>query len=374
MITRDYRSIPLWKDVPEEQWNDWKWQMANRISSLERLKQVIDIEYEEEREIALCLENYPMAITPYYAALMEKTDRNCPIRMQVVPTIQEIQNTDSEIPDPLHETLHSPVPGLIHRYPDRVAFLVSGNCAGYCRFCTRKNYSYGRDRICQGNNLDKAISYLENHPGIRDVLLTGGDPLCLPDKTLQSLLLRVRSIKNIEIIRIGSRIPVTMPQRITSRLCKTLKKHHPVWLNTHFNHPREVTPEAQLACAMLADTGIPLGNQSVLLKGINDSPAVMQKLVHELLKIRVRPYYLYQCDLTQGIGHFRTPVATGINIIKTLQGYTSGLAVPTYVIDAPGGGGKIPVNKDYIVSHSTHEMVLKNYQGQVCKYPEATGE
>lgn len=373
-MKRDYLSIPLWQKIPEDMWNDWKWQLSNRISSLEQLKQVIDIGFEEEREIALCLKQYPMAITPYYATLMEKENRSCPIRMQAVPTVQEIRNTEFETPDPLHETVHSPVPGLVHRYPDRVALLVSGSCAVYCRFCTRKNYSYGKDRVCRGRDLDKAISYLESNHNIRDVLLTGGDPLCLSDNSLRALLERVRAIKTIEIIRIGSRVPVTMPQRITPTLCDILKRYHPVWLNTHFNHPREVTTEAQLACERLANAGIPLGNQSVLLKGINDSPSVMKKLVHELLRIRVRPYYLYQCDLTQGIGHFKTPVTKGINIIKELQGHTSGLAVPIYVIDAPGGGGKIPVNKDYIISHTPEEIVLKNYQGRICKYPDATGE
>jgi lysine 2,3-aminomutase len=373
-MKRYYKSVPLWKDVTEEQWNDWKWQLSNRITSLKRLSQIINIEDEEEKEIAACLRKYRMAITPYYATLIDENDKNCPIRMQVIPTIQELDNTDFENIDPLQETLHSPVPGLIHRYPDRVALLISGNCAVHCRFCTRKNYSYGKDRVCRGADLDKAINYLESNHHIRDVLLTGGDPLCLPDNFLQALLQRLRSIKNIEIIRIGSRIPVAMPQRITPEFCAILKKYHPIWLNTHFNHPLEIAPEAQHACEMLANAGIPLGNQSVLLKGINDSPAVMRKLVHELLKIRVRPYYLYQCDLTEGIGHFRTPVTTGINIIKTLRGHTSGLAVPTYVIDAPGGGGKIPVNKDFIISHSSQEVILQNYQGHTYKYPEAPEE
>jgi lysine 2,3-aminomutase len=373
-MNRDYKSIPLWKDVTAEQWNDWKWQLKNRISSLEQLKQVVDIGYEEEQEIASCLEKYPMAVTPYYVALIDKDDRSCPIRMQVIPSVRELQKTEVDQTDPLHETINSPVPGLIHRYPDRVALLISGNCAVYCRFCTRKSSTYGRDRICEGADLDKAISYLRNNRHIRDVLLTGGDPLCLSDNKLGSLLERLRPIENVEIIRIGSRVPVTMPQRITPELCAVLKKHHPIWLNTHFNHPREITAESQYACEMLASAGIPLGNQSVLLKGINDSPAVMQKLVHGLLKIRVRPYYLYQCDLTEGIGHFRTPVSTGIDIIRKLQGHTSGLAVPTYVIDAPGGGGKIPVNKNYIISHSSQEIILQNFQGQVCKYPEVSRE
>lgn len=373
-MSRDYKSIPIWKDVTTEQWNDWKWQLSNRISSLEQLKQVIVMGYEEEREIAACLEKYPMAITPYYAALMDETNRNCPIRMQVIPSVKELHNTEIDQYDPLHEILNSPIPGLIHRYPDRVALLVSGNCAVYCRFCTRKSSTYGRDRVCRGVDLENAITYLASNHQIRDVLITGGDPLCLSDNALSSLLERLRPIKNLEIIRIGSRVPVTMPQRITSELCAVLKNYHPIWLNTHFNHPREITAEAKRACEMLADAGIPLGNQSVLLNGINDSPSVMRKLVHELLKIRVRPYYLYQCDLTEGIGHFRTPVSTGINIIRALQGHTSGLAVPTYVIDAPGGGGKIPVNKNYIVSRSSKEIVLQNYQGQVCKYPDVSEE
>ena len=367
---RDYREIPLWKNVTEEQWNDWRWQVANRITTLEELKQVVDLTPEEEEGVRQCLQTLRMAITPYYATLIDPHDRNCPVRKQAVPTALELQMAASDMADPLYEDVDSPVPGLTHRYPDRVLLLVTDQCSMYCRHCTRRRFAGVTDKPRSKEEVDLAIDYVRRTPVVRDVLLSGGDGLLINDDFIEYILKELRAIPHVEIIRFGTRAPVVLPQRITPELCRMLKKYHPIFLNTHFNHPKEITPVSAEACARLADAGIPLGNQSVLLRGINDCPLVMKKLVQGLLKIRVRPYYLYQCDLSQGIEHFRTPVAAGIEIIEYLRGHTSGLAVPTFCIDGPGGGGKIPVSPQYLISQSPDRVVLRNFEGGLYTYTQ----
>lgn len=369
-MKRQYNQISLWRNVTDEMWNDWKWQLKNRITTLEELEQVIDITDEERDGIEASLRKLRMAITPYYATLMDQHDYNCPIRRQAVPTVKELNISVHESSDPLHETIDSPVPGLTHRYPDRVLLLITGQCAMYCRHCTRRRFAGQEDKILSEKNIKRALEYIGSHTEIRDVLLSGGDALCVSDHYLESILKQLRAIKHVEIIRIGTRVPVVMPQRITKELCNMLKKYHPIWLNTQFNHPDELTDESIKACEMLANAGIPLGNQSVLLKNINDCPYIMKSLVQGLVKTRVRPYYIYQCDLSEGIEHFRTPVSTGIEVIEMLRGHTSGFAVPTFVIDAPGGGGKIPVNPQYVISQSAEKVILRNYEGVICSYEE----
>ncbi|HBM75757.1 MAG TPA: lysine 2,3-aminomutase [Clostridiaceae bacterium] len=367
---RDYHDIPLWRNVTKEQWNDWNWQATNRITTLEELEQVINLTEDEKKGVMTSLKKLRMAITPYFATLMDKDDYNCPIRRQAVPTINELMISKSESSDPLYETVDSPVPGLTHRYPDRVLLLVTNQCSMYCRHCTRRRFAGQEDRSMPPKNIKRAIDYISSHDEVRDVLLSGGDALCISDSYLESIIQAIRAIKHVEVIRIGTRTPVVMPQRITPELCNMLKKYHPIWINTQFNHPKEITEESKAACEMLVDSGIPLGNQSVLLKNINDCPYIMKKLVQDLVKIRVRPYYLYQCDLVQGIEHFRTSVSAGIEMIEMLRGHTSGFAVPTYVIDAPGGGGKIPVSPQYLISQSPDKVILRNFEGVICSYTE----
>ncbi|MFO8192845.1 MAG: lysine 2,3-aminomutase [Bacillota bacterium] len=367
---RDYREIKLWKDVTPEQWNDWHWQVRNRITNLDKLKQLIDLSDEEAEGVEKCLQKFRMAITPYYATLIDPDDPNCPVRKQAVPTALETHSSVSDMTDPLHEDVDSPVTGLTHRYPDRVLFLVTDQCSMYCRHCTRRRLAGATDKARTREQIDAAIDYIRRTPVVRDVLLSGGDGLLISDNMIEYLLKELRSIEHVEIIRFGTRTPVVMPQRITPELCKMLAKYHPVYINVQFNHPKEVTPESAAACARLADAGIPLGNQSVLLAGINDCPQVMKKLSHELLKIRVKPYYVYQCDLSQGIEHFRTSVAAGLEIIENLRGHTTGMGVPTFVVDAPGGGGKIPVMPQYLISQSPYRVVLRNFEGGVYTYTE----
>lgn len=371
---RSYKDIPLWRDVTAAQWNDWRWQLANRITTVDQLKQVINLTPEEEQGVHDCLKNLRMAITPYYASLMDPDDPHHPIRMQAVPTARELYRSPSDMLDPLHEDIDSPVPGLTHRYPDRVLFLVTDQCSMYCRHCTRRRFAGQYDRARSAEDMQAAFDYIRRTPTVRDVLISGGDPLTLGEEQLEYILKNLRAIEHVEIIRIGSRIPVVLPQRITPELCDMLKKYHPLWLNTHFNHPAEFTPETQRACAMLADAGVPLGNQTVLLRGVNDCPVIMKQLVQGLLKFRVRPYYIYQCDLSVGIEHFRTPVSKGIEIIEALRGHTSGLAVPTFVVDAPGGGGKIPVMPNYLLSSGNGHVVLRNYEGVITSYTEPAPE
>lgn len=360
----------LFADVPEEQWNDWHWQLRNRVETVEELKKIIRITPEEEEGIRKCLQSLRMAITPYYLSLIDLDDPNDPIRRQAIPTASELYQSPADLLDPLHEDTDSPVKGLTHRYPDRVLFLVTDMCSMYCRHCTRRRFAGQTDQAVPLDQIDKCIDYVREHPEVRDVLISGGDPLVNPDDRLEYVIAKLREIPHVEIVRIGSRTPVVMPQRITPELCNMLKKYHPIWLNTHFNHPKEVTEESKRACEMLADAGVPLGNQSVLLAGVNDCVYTMKKLMHELVKIRVRPYYIYQCDLSMGLEHFRTPVSKGIEIIEALRGHTSGFCVPTFVVDAPGGGGKTPVMPNYIISQTPHQVVLRNFEGVITTYTE----
>ncbi|PET48072.1 lysine 2,3-aminomutase [Bacillus sp. AFS001701] len=367
---RYWKDIPLWKDVTDEQWNDWLWQLTNTVRTLDDLKQVIDLTKDEEEGVRISTKTIPLNITPYYASLMNPTDPRCPIRMQSVPISKELNKTKYDSEDPLGEDDDSPVPGLTHRYPDRVLFLVTNQCSMYCRYCTRRRFSGQIGMGVPKKQLDEAIAYIRDNEEVRDVLISGGDGLLINDNILEYILKNLRAIDHVEIIRIGTRAPVVFPQRITENLCEILKKYHPVWLNTHFNTSIEVTEEAKKACEMLANAGVPVGNQSVILTGINDSVPIMKKLMHDLVKIRVRPYYIYQCDLSEGIGHFRAPVAKGLEIIEGLRGHTSGYAVPTFVVDAPGGGGKISLQPNYLVSQSSKKTVLRNFEGVITSYPE----
>lgn len=357
-------------NVSDEDWNDWHWQVKNRISTTQELEKHIELSDSEKEAVDKCLEKLRMAITPYYFSLIDPDNPNDVIRKQSVPTIKELEKGEDDIEDPLHEDGDSPVPGLTHRYPDRVLLLVTEVCSMYCRYCTRRRFAGHSDCSVSMTAIDKAIDYIEGATEVRDVLISGGDPLLLSDDKLERILSRLSKIEHVEVIRIGTRTPVVMPQRITDDLCNMLKKYHPLWINTHFSHPNEVTKESKEACRKLADVGIPLGNQSVLLAGINDKITIMKDLVHQLVKMRVRPYYIYQCDLSQGIGHFRTPVAIGMEIIEGLRGHTSGFCVPTFVVDAPGGGGKIPVMPNYVISQGYERVVLRNFEGMITTYSE----
>ena len=359
-------------EVSDEQWNDWKWQVKNRIETVEELKKHIRLTADEEVGIRESLKTLRMAITPYYLSLIDTDDPHDPIRKQSIPTFNELYISPDDLQDPLHEDSDSPVPGLTHRYPDRVLFLITDMCAMYCRHCTRRRFAGQRDAALPTERIDKAIDYIARTPQVRDVLLSGGDALLMSNDKLEYILKKLRDIPHVEIIRIGTRTPVVMPQRITDDLVNMIKKYHPVWVNTHFNHPNEITPESTEACGRLADAGIPLGNQSVLLRGINDCSHVMKKLVTGLVKIRVRPYYIYICDQSMGISHFRTPVSKGIEIIENLRGHVSGYAVPTFVVDAPGGGGKIPIMPTYLISQSPGRVVVRNYEGVISTYAQPT--
>ena len=367
---RKSRENGLFTDIPDELWNDWHWQVENRIETVDDLKKLMTLTPEEEEGVVKCLETLRMAITPYYFSLMDLNDPHDPIRKQAVPTGLELHKAEADLLDPLHEDTDSPVKGLTHRYPDRVLLLTTDMCSMYCRHCTRRRFAGQCDTSVPKDQIDKCIDYIREHTEVRDVLLSGGDVLLLSDDQLEYIISNLRKIEHVEIVRLGSRTPVVMPQRITPELCNMLKKYHPVWLNTHFNHPSEVTEESARACAMLADAGVPLGNQSVLLAGVNDCVHVMKKLVHELVKMRVRPYYIYQCDLSFGLEHFRTPVSKGIEIIEALRGHTSGYAVPTFVVDAPGGGGKIPVMPNYVISQTPNKVILRNFEGVITTYTE----
>ncbi len=366
------RRKEFFPNVTDNEWNDWKWQVRNRIETIDELKKFINLTTEEEEGIRKSLQTLRMAITPYYLSLIDPNNPNCPVRKQAIPSAAETHVSPADLLDPLHEDGDSPVPGLTHRYPDRVLFLITDMCSMYCRHCTRRRFAGQKDAATPKDNIDKGIEYIANHPEVRDVLLSGGDALLVSDKVLEDIISRLRAIPHVEIIRIGSRTPVVLPQRITHDLVNMLKKYHPVWLNTHFNHSNEVTPESIEACARLADAGVPLGNQSVLLRGVNDCPFIMKKLVHNLVMMRVRPYYIYQCDLSMGLEHFRTPVSKGIEIIESLRGHTSGYAVPTFVVDAPGGGGKTPVMPQYVISQMPGRIILRNFEGVITTYTEPT--
>ncbi|MDD4149637.1 MAG: lysine 2,3-aminomutase [Bacteroidales bacterium] len=360
----------MFPNATDEQWNDWKWQVKNRVETLDELKKYINLTPEEEDGVAKSLQTLRMAITPYYLSLVDPDDRSCPVRKQAIPTGLETHQSAADLLDPLHEDEDSPVPGLTHRYPDRVLFLITDMCSMYCRHCTRRRFAGQTDKASPSERIQKSIDYIAATPEVRDVLLSGGDALMVSDTMLESIIQRLRAIPHVEIIRIGTRTPVVCPQRITDDLVNMLKKYHPIWLNTHFNHSKEITDESTEACAKIVNAGIPTGNQSVLLRGVNDCVHVMKKLVQDLVKIRVRPYYIYQCDLSMGLEHFRTPVSKGIEIIENLRGHTSGFAVPTFVVDAPGGGGKTPVMPTYVISQSPGKVVLRNFEGVITTYTE----
>jgi lysine 2,3-aminomutase len=354
----------------EEEWNSWHWQLKNRVTTYEDLKKYIELTPEEDQVFSGGNFPFRMAITPYYLSIIDQKNPNDPVRMQAIPKIQESKLVTTDMDDPLHEDTDSPTPGLTHRYPDRTLLLLTDQCSMYCRHCTRRRKAGEHDAPMPKDNVSKAIEYIRNTKEVRDVILSGGDPLTLSTARLEEVISEIAAIDHVDIIRIGSRIPVVLPQRIDDELITMLKKYPMIWLNTHFNHPNEMTPEAEKALAKLANAGVVLGNQSVLLKGINDHVDVMKKLVHTLVKNRVRPYYIYQCDLSEGISHFRTPISKGIEIMESLRGHTSGLCIPTYVVDAPGGGGKIPVLPNYIVSQMPGRTILRNYEGFITTYTE----
>lgn len=360
----------MFPTVSNQEWNDWKWQVRNRIETLADLKKYVSLTPDEEKGVEISLSTFRMAITPYYLSLINPEDPNCPIRKQCIPTANETYISPADLDDPLGEDVYSPAPGLTHRYPDRVLMLITDMCSMYCRHCTRRRFSGQKDHEQGIDRIDKCIEYIKKTPTVRDVLLSGGDALMVSDERLEYIISRLRAIPHVEIIRIGTRVPVVCPQRITDDLCNMLKKYHPIWVNTHFNHPYEITPESAEACAKLANAGIPLGNQSVLLRGVNDCVNIMLELVHGLVKIRVRPYYVYICDLSLGLSHFRTSVAKGIEIMEGLRGHTSGFCVPTMVIDAPGGGGKIPIMPNYILSQAPGRVVIRNFEGVITTYTE----
>ena len=366
----DYQQISLYKDVNPIDWEDWHWQLQNRIRTREDLAQVIKLTPEEEEGIKKASGRLSIAITPYWASLIDEEDPNCPLRRQAVPVAAESIISPHEMVDPLAEDRDSPAPYIVHRYPDRVLVLATEHCAMYCRHCTRRRLVGEHRESNDPSRFDKAVEYIKSNRKIRDVLISGGDPFVLEDEEIENLIQKIRSISHIEFLRIGTRVPVTLPQRINEKLVNMLKKYSPIWVSIHFNHPKEITKRCKIACDMLADAGIPLGSQTVLLKGINDRPYIMKKLMHELLQMRVRPYYIYQCDPVKGTQHFRTPVAVGINIMEKLRGHTSGYAVPVYVIDGPGGGGKIPVGPNYILSQAKGKYVLRNYKGKIYTYLE----
>jgi lysine 2,3-aminomutase len=346
--------------------------VRNRVETLEQLKRYVNLTAEEEEGVKESLKALRMAITPYYLTLIDPDNPHDPVRKQAIPSALEMHFVAADQRDPLHEDEDSPVPGLTHRYPDRALLLITDMCSMYCRHCTRRRFAGQTDADMPRNNVDDAIDYIARTPQIRDVVLSGGDALMVSDERLEYIIRRLRDIPHVEIIRIGSRTPVVCPQRITEGLVEMLKKYHPVWFNTHFNHPNEITPESIAACARLANAGVPIGNQSVLLRGVNDCVSVMKTLCQKLLTIRVRPYYIYQCDLSMGLEHFRTPVSKGIEIIEGLRGHTSGLAIPTFVVDAPGGGGKIPVMPEYVISQSPGKVILRNFEGVITTYTEPT--
>jgi len=362
--------MDLWPDASREQWQDYRWQLKNRVSSLSALESRMELSQEERAGVLLAGHKLAMSITPHFFQLIDRNDPECPIRRQVIPRIEEAWSAPEEMADPCGEDRHMPVPGLVHRYPDRVLFLVTDRCASYCRYCTRSRVVSGVGDQQLEIQWEAAFNYLEKNSSIRDVLLSGGDPLLLSDDKLDRILTRLRSIPHIQFVRIGSRIPIFLPQRITPELCAMLQKHHPLFLSIHSNHPKELTTEVRASLERLANAGIPLGNQSVLLRGINDNATVQRALVHKLLMCRVRPYYLYQCDLINGSAHLRTPVATGLEIIEQLRGHTTGYGIPQYVIDGPGGGGKIPINPEYILSRQPGRIILRNYENEIFEYPD----
>ncbi|HRZ86521.1 MAG TPA: lysine 2,3-aminomutase [bacterium] len=364
----DYPARSSDKETISQQWNDWTWQLKNRITSFDQIEKLLPLTPQETLGIKSVKKRMPMGITPYFFSLINQKNPNCPIRKQIIPRIEELDVSPHDLVDPCGEDAHSPVPGLVHRYPDRVLLMVTDTCATYCRYCTRGRLVGKKEDILSEKGLEDAYKYIAANKKIRDVLISGGDPLMLSDEKIESILKNITAIPHVEMVRMGTRAPVTLPMRITDELVQMLRKYHPLWLSIHFTHPKEITDDVRKACTKLADAGIPLGSQTVLLKGINDSTYIMKKLLHELIKIRVRPYYVYQCDLAVGTEHFRTPVSAGISIAEKLRGHTTGYAVPTFVVDAPGGGGKIPVFPDYVVAYRKGKMVLRNFQNKQFSY------
>ena len=365
------KRAPVYADVPDEKWNDWRWQLSHRLNSVDEIEKVFPLT-DSERKALQTSGLFRVDITPYFISLIDPDDPNDPVRQQIIPRAEEMQAFTAMMEDSLAEDRHSPVPGLVHRYPDRVLMLVTTQCASYCRYCTRSRIVGDPGQTFSRQEFEAQIEYLKNTPQVRDVLLSGGDPLVLAPKILKEILTRLREIPHIEIVRIGSRVPVFLPMRVTQELCDMLQEFHPLWINIHINHPNEISQELADACDRMARAGIPLGNQSVLLAGVNDCVHIQRELVQKMTRIRVRPYYLYQADLVEGAGHFRTPVAKGIEIIEGLRGHTSGYAVPQFIVDAPGGGGKIPVMPNYQISASDHKIILRNYEGYVTTYEEPT--
>ena len=368
MNSKVFSFFGVTQNSPE--WIDWKWQYRHRITTIEALSHIIALSEKEQHEIVRSLGFFRMAITPYFASIMDPEDPLCPLRMQAVPSIDEIRVESWETKDPLNEDSDMPVPNIVHRYPDRVLFLVARQCAMYCRHCLRKRRLGEEDFLISESEKEKALDYIAGTPQIRDVLVSGGDPLCMNDGALEDIIARLRTIEHVEIIRIGTRVPVVLPMRITADLLAMLKKYHPIWMNVHFNHPRELTALSRKACADIADAGIPLGNQSVLLRNINDNTVTMKELLLKLVQARIRPYYIYQCDLCEGSEHFRTRVETGVEIIRNLTGNISGFAIPRYVIDAPSGGGKVPISPNFVVSLDNDKIEIRNFKGGVYTYPQ----
>ena len=364
-----FQKFKIWEHVTRAQWDDYKWQMKHTITNGDMLSEIIPLSEEEKHRINSTLNKYKFAVTPYWASLMDPNNVECPFLLQAVPTPDELKQNPGEFEDPLAEDVDSPVPGLTHRYPDRVLILVTTICSLYCRFCTRRRVILDKEGHLERGQMERILGYIASHPEIRDVILSGGDAV-VTGSILESWLKGLRKIPHVEIIRIASKIPCVMPMRITEDLVSTLKKYTPIYFMTHFNHPYEVTPEAKRACDRLVEGGIPIMNQTVLLRKINSDVLIMKRLMQELLKIRVKPYYIYQCDLSEGISHFRTPIQKGIEIIEALRGHTSGLAVPEFVIDVPGGGGKVPVMPSYLISQSDKKVILRNYEGLIASYPQ----
>jgi len=359
--------------VSDESWNDWKWHFRNRISSVDELIRYIPLSAKDQEQIRLVTTKYPLSVTPYYFSLIDWANPDDPVRIQAVPSFKEIGLAGMGMEDPLDEKGHSVVPGLVHRYPDRVLMVLTDICPMLCRHCTRKREWRHGGWVHNAEEIERMLDYIRKTEVVRDVVISGGDPLTLSVRRLEEVLAGLRQIKHVEIIRIGTRFPVVLPQRIDDELCSMLSKYGPIWVNTHFNHPREITPEAAQACDKLLRAGIPVNNQSVLLRGVNDTVETQLKLCHELLRIKVRPYYLFQCDEVQGTEHLRTPVETGIKIIEGMRGHTSGLAVPTFVIDLPQGGGKVPVQPNYVVLQTSEELLIRNYQGRLFQYRNPRG-
>ncbi len=367
---RPYTAIDLWKDVPAEKWADWRWQLQNCVQSLDALEQVVHLTPAEREGVIATQREFQMSITPYLCALMDPYDPHCPVRMQFVPRGAEMSGVGAGMTDSLGEDAHRVAPGLVHRYPDRVLFLVNNMCASYCRFCTRKRLTGLPNEVLPKQQIEQTLAYLRTHPEVRDVLISGGDPFTMSDKNLEYVISHLREIPSIEIIRFGTKMPMFLPMRITDDLVRMLAKYHPIWINTHFNHPKELSPESRAACARIVNAGIPLGNQTVLLRGVNSSPRVVKELMHNLVRNRIRPYYLFQCDNEEGLEHFRTPVETGIEIMESLRGWTTGFAVPTFVVDLPGGGGKAPVAPNYVNAITQSKAMMRNFEGRAFHYPQ----